>query len=109
MDGISRVRKGIRISRLVAKCSESICSIASWRSEIATRKVLLGISESAFCIVRKALTLLQCLDVEELAGNAIVLWEDTTKHFKTSYLAWTAYTEVLMYVLRFTALVSSSF
>ena len=26
------------------------------------------------------------------------MWEDATKFYKTSYLAWTAYTEVLMCV-----------
>ncbi|PIL22915.1 hypothetical protein GSI_15611 [Ganoderma sinense ZZ0214-1] len=37
-----------------------------------------------------------CLDVEELAGNALVMWEDATKFYKTSYLAWTAYSEALI-------------
>ncbi|KAI1794811.1 RNA-binding protein Prp24 [Ganoderma leucocontextum] len=37
-----------------------------------------------------------CLEVEELGGNALVMWEDATKFYKTSYLAWTAYTEVLI-------------
>ncbi|KAM5538638.1 hypothetical protein V8D89_007667 [Ganoderma adspersum] len=37
-----------------------------------------------------------CLEVEELGGNALVMWEDTTKFYKTSYLAWTTYTEVLV-------------
>ncbi|KAI0820419.1 RNA-binding protein Prp24 [Trametes gibbosa] len=36
-----------------------------------------------------------CLDVEDLYANAVVLWEDTAKHYKNSYLAWTSYTEVL--------------
>ncbi|KAI0632486.1 RNA-binding protein Prp24 [Trametes polyzona] len=36
-----------------------------------------------------------CLDVEDLHANAVVLWEDTSKHYKTSYLAWTSYTDVL--------------
>lgn len=40
----------------------------------------------------------QCLDVDDLHANAVVLWEDTAKHYKTSYLAWTSYTDVLMYV-----------
>ncbi|KAH9851597.1 RNA-binding protein Prp24 [Lenzites betulinus] len=36
-----------------------------------------------------------CLDVEDLHANAVVLWEDTAKHCRNSYLAWTSYTEVL--------------
>ncbi|EJF56678.1 RNA-binding protein Prp24 [Dichomitus squalens LYAD-421 SS1] len=36
-----------------------------------------------------------CLDTEELAGNALVMWEDATRFYKTSYLVWTAYTEAL--------------
>ncbi|KAI0669180.1 RNA-binding protein Prp24 [Trametes maxima] len=36
-----------------------------------------------------------CLDVEDLQANALIMWEDTAKHYKTSYLAWTAYTEIL--------------
>ncbi|TFK90773.1 RNA-binding protein Prp24 [Polyporus arcularius HHB13444] len=37
-----------------------------------------------------------CLEVEDLHANALILWEDATKHYKTSYLAWTSYTEVLI-------------
>ncbi|KAH9890065.1 RNA-binding protein Prp24 [Cubamyces lactineus] len=37
-----------------------------------------------------------CLDLADLQANAVVLWEDTAKHYKTSYLAWTSYTEVLI-------------
>ncbi|OJT12790.1 hypothetical protein TRAPUB_10625 [Trametes pubescens] len=37
-----------------------------------------------------------CLDVDDLHANAVVLWEDTAKHYKTSYLAWTSYTDVLI-------------
>ncbi|KAI0326875.1 RNA-binding protein Prp24 [Cubamyces sp. BRFM 1775] len=37
-----------------------------------------------------------CLDLADLQANAVILWEDTAKHCKTSYLAWTSYTEVLI-------------
>ncbi|KAI9057468.1 RNA-binding protein Prp24 [Trametes sanguinea] len=37
-----------------------------------------------------------CLDLADLQANALVLWEDTAKHYKTSYLAWTSYTDVLI-------------
>ncbi|KZT09316.1 RNA-binding protein Prp24 [Laetiporus sulphureus 93-53] len=37
-----------------------------------------------------------CLKLPDLAEHALILWEDTTKHYKTSYLAWTSYTEVLI-------------
>ncbi|KAI0712607.1 RNA-binding protein Prp24 [Earliella scabrosa] len=37
-----------------------------------------------------------CIEDEYLQANGLVLWEDTTKHYKTSYLAWTSYTEVLV-------------
>ncbi|KAI0700046.1 RNA-binding protein Prp24 [Cerioporus squamosus] len=36
------------------------------------------------------------LEVEDLHANALILWEDATKHYKTSYLAWTSYTDVLI-------------
>ncbi|CDO70855.1 hypothetical protein BN946_scf184801.g48 [Trametes cinnabarina] len=37
-----------------------------------------------------------CLDLADLQANALVLWEDTAKHYKNSYLAWTSYTDVLI-------------
>ncbi|KAI0366626.1 RNA-binding protein Prp24 [Pilatotrama ljubarskyi] len=37
-----------------------------------------------------------CTDLGDLQANAVVLWEDTTKHYKTSYLAWTSYTDCLV-------------
>ncbi|KAI0769831.1 RNA-binding protein Prp24 [Fomes fomentarius] len=37
-----------------------------------------------------------CLEVEDLQPNALILWEDATKYYKNSYLAWTAYTDVLI-------------
>ncbi|KAL4250529.1 hypothetical protein ABKN59_002266 [Abortiporus biennis] len=37
-----------------------------------------------------------CIELADIPENAIALWEDTTKHYKTSYLAWTAYTDVLI-------------
>ncbi|KAI8978842.1 RNA-binding protein Prp24 [Trametes punicea] len=37
-----------------------------------------------------------CLDLADLQANALVLWEDTARHYKTSYLAWTSYTDVLI-------------
>ncbi|KAI0357377.1 RNA-binding protein Prp24 [Trametes cingulata] len=36
-----------------------------------------------------------CTDLADLQANAVVLWEDAAKHYKTSYLAWTSYTDVL--------------
>ena len=38
----------------------------------------------------------QCSTFADLSQHALVLWEDATKHYKNSYLAWTAYTDVLM-------------
>ncbi|RPD62808.1 RNA-binding protein Prp24 [Lentinus tigrinus ALCF2SS1-6] len=37
-----------------------------------------------------------CLEIEDLQANTLILWEDATKHYKTSYLAWTSYTDVLI-------------
>ncbi|OCH91935.1 RNA-binding protein Prp24 [Obba rivulosa] len=37
-----------------------------------------------------------CLDLADQAEHALIMWEDTTKHYKTSYLAWTSYTDVLI-------------
>ncbi|KAI0771140.1 RNA-binding protein Prp24 [Trametes elegans] len=37
-----------------------------------------------------------CLDVEDFQANAIIMWEDAAKHYKTSYLAWTSYIDVLI-------------
>ncbi|CCM02468.1 uncharacterized protein FIBRA_04567 [Fibroporia radiculosa] len=37
-----------------------------------------------------------CLKLAEHSEHALVLWEDASKHYKTSYLAWTSYTEVLI-------------
>ncbi|KAJ3490444.1 hypothetical protein NLI96_g1424 [Meripilus lineatus] len=36
-----------------------------------------------------------CTELADSPENAIALWQDTTKHYKTSYLAWTAYIDVL--------------
>ncbi|GBE83236.1 predicted protein [Sparassis crispa] len=37
-----------------------------------------------------------CLDFADLSEHAVVMWEDAAKHYKTSYIAWTAYTDVLI-------------
>ncbi|KAI0916773.1 hypothetical protein AcW1_007863 [Taiwanofungus camphoratus] len=37
-----------------------------------------------------------CLKLAGLLEHALILWEDATKHYKTSYLAWTSYTEILI-------------
>ncbi|KIP09711.1 hypothetical protein PHLGIDRAFT_22785 [Phlebiopsis gigantea 11061_1 CR5-6] len=37
-----------------------------------------------------------CTDVVNLVEHAVVMWEDATKFYKSSYLAWTAYTDVLI-------------
>ncbi|KAI0726224.1 RNA-binding protein Prp24 [Fomitopsis betulina] len=37
-----------------------------------------------------------CSTFSDLSQHALVLWEDATKHYKNSYLAWTAYTDVLI-------------
>ena len=53
------------------------------------------INASLYC--KSLIPLLQCLEVAGLAEHAVVMWEDTTKFYKTSYLAWSAYADVLMY------------
>ncbi|PCH39752.1 hypothetical protein WOLCODRAFT_136486 [Wolfiporia cocos MD-104 SS10] len=37
-----------------------------------------------------------CLKFPNLSDHALIIWEDATRHYKTSYLAWTSYTEVLI-------------
>ncbi|EMD31421.1 hypothetical protein CERSUDRAFT_119799 [Gelatoporia subvermispora B] len=37
-----------------------------------------------------------CLDLADQAEHALIMWEDTAKHYKSSYLAWTAYADVLI-------------
>ncbi|KAJ3554397.1 hypothetical protein NM688_g3135 [Phlebia brevispora] len=37
-----------------------------------------------------------CTEVADASAHAVIMWEDATKFYKTSYLAWTAYTELLI-------------
>ncbi|KAF9811778.1 hypothetical protein IEO21_06434 [Rhodonia placenta] len=37
-----------------------------------------------------------CTRLAGLSEHALILWEDATKHYKTSYLAWTSYTDILI-------------
>ncbi|KZT64612.1 hypothetical protein DAEQUDRAFT_717745 [Daedalea quercina L-15889] len=37
-----------------------------------------------------------CTKLADLSEHALVLWEDATNHYKTSYLAWTSYTDMLI-------------
>ncbi|THG99405.1 hypothetical protein EW026_g2934 [Hermanssonia centrifuga] len=37
-----------------------------------------------------------CTEVANMIEYALIMWEDTTKRFKASYLAWTAYTDLFI-------------
>ena len=35
-----------------------------------------------------------------MVADAVIMWEDAAKFYKTSYLVWTAYTDLLMSAFR---------
>ena len=41
-------------------------------------------------------SLVQLSRLEDKSERIDELWDDATKHYKTSYIAWTHYTEALM-------------
>jgi hypothetical protein len=41
---------------------------------------------------------LQYLRLADLPDNAVAVWEKAAKRYKSSYLAWTCYTDLLMFV-----------
>jgi squamous cell carcinoma antigen recognized by T-cells 3 len=44
---------------------------------------------------------LQFMNLESpLSDQAVALWQTTAKHYKSSFLAWSKYSELLMYGLR---------
>jgi hypothetical protein len=81
-------------------------SISDWRSEITIGEISHGDRTQCRERLEQELTLSskQYLRLADLSDSAINVWKMAAKHYKTSYLAWTTYTDLLMCVLCLLAL-----